>query len=133
MPSVDPESLGEDDVDIAQTADGYTLHTKDKRYPLTEEFDRSLLLKHFIQVDSGSTVDVAPTFHPSEHGLLVQSFVARIQPKGAPASAAQEMRVGFEYQTVSAIQIPARVSIEVPNVVEMDFALDGCIVNPASN
>jgi hypothetical protein len=124
------ESLGEDDVDIAQTADGYTLRTKDKRYPLTEEFDRNLLLKHFIVVDSGSTVDIAPIFRPSGRGLLVRSFVARIQPSGAPPSAAHEMHVGLEYQTVSAIQIPARISIEVPNVVEMDFALDGCTVNP---
>ena len=127
------ESLGETDVDVTQTGDGYTLHSKDKRYPLTEEFDRDLLLMHFITVDSASTADIAPTFRPSGRGLLVQSFVARIQPTGAGPAAAQEMHIGLEYQTVSAIQIPARITVELPNVVEMDFALDGCTVNAASN
>lgn len=127
------ESLGAGDVNIAQTGDGYTLRSKDKRNPLTEEFDRNLLLKHFIVVDSSSTVDIAPTFRTTARGLLLQSLVARIQLQGAPPEAAQEMHIGFEYQTVSAIQIPARISVAVPNVVEMDFALDGCIVNPASN
>jgi hypothetical protein len=127
------ESLGEDGMNLAQTANGYTLRSKDKRYPRIEEFDRDLLLKHFIVADSASTVDIAPIFRPSARGLLVQSFVARIQPQGAPPEAAQEMHIGLEYQTVSATQIPARISVEVPNVVEMDFALDGCTVNRESN
>jgi len=124
------ESLGEDGMDLAQTANGYTLRSKDKRYPRIEEFDRDLLLKHLIVVDSSTTVDLAPTFRSSAHGLLVHSFVARIQPQGAPPDASHQMRIGLEYQTVSAIQIPARISVEVPSVVEMDFALDRCIVNP---
>jgi hypothetical protein len=127
------ESLGEDDMSIVQIGDGYTLRSKNKRNPVTEEFDRDLLLKHFITVDSASTVDIAPTFRPSARGLLVQSFVARIQPTGAGPAAAQEMHIGLEYQAVSAIQIPARITVEVPNVVEMDFALDGCVVNAALN
>jgi len=127
------ESLGSDELNAAQTVDGYTVRSKDKRYPLALEFDRDLLLKHFITVDSASTVDIAPTYRPSGRGLLVQSFVARIQPAGTGPAAAQEMHIGLEYQTVSAIQIPARITVEVPNVVEMDFALDGCAVNPASN
>jgi hypothetical protein len=127
------ESLGEDDMNIVQTGDGYTLRSKDKRYQLTEEFDRDLLLKHYIAVDSGSTVDIVPTFRLSTRGLLLQSFVARIQPQVAPPQAAHEMHIDLEYQTISAIQIPARITVEVPNVVGMDFALDGCSVNPASN
>jgi hypothetical protein len=127
------ESLGSDEVNVARTGEGFTLRSKDKRYPLTEEFDRDLLLKHFITVDSASAVDIAPTYRPSARGLLVQSFVAHIQPTGAGPAAAQEMHIGLEYQAVSAIQIPARITVEVPNVVEMDFALDGCVVNAALN
>jgi hypothetical protein len=127
------ESLGEADLNVTPTGAGYTLRSKDKGRPLTEEFDRDLLLRHFILVDSGSTVDISPAFRPSAHGLLVESFAVRIHPPGAPPEAAHEMHIGLEYQTVSTIQIPARISVEVPNVVEMDFALDGCSVNPASN
>ena len=123
------ESLGEGDASVAQTADGYTLRSKDKHHTLTEEFDRDLLLKHYIAVDSGSIVDIVPTFQPSARGLQLQSFEVRVQPQGAPPGAARELHIRFVYQTVSAIQIPARITVEVPNVVEMDFALDGCTVN----
>jgi hypothetical protein len=130
------ESLGEDDVDLTQTSEGYTLRSRDKQHALTEVFDSDLLLKHFITVDAGSTVDIEPAFQPpaqpSGRGLALSGFVAHLQPAGVPGQGQQDMRVGIEYQTVSAMQIPARVTIDLPNVVEMDFSLDGCTVNPAS-
>ena len=126
------ESLGEDDVVIAQTANGYTLRSKDKQHSLTEEFDRNLVLKRFIAADSGSTVDIAPSFQPSTQGFLVNSFTAHIRPPGSPPENSQEMNVAIEYQTISSAELPIRLSVEVPNVVEMDFALDGCTVNTAS-
>jgi predicted phosphohydrolase len=122
------ESLGEEDMEIAQTENGYALRSKDKS--LTEEFDRNLLLVRYLAVDSGSTVNIEPTFKHSSQGLLLSSFVAHIHPAGAPANSIQEMHVELEYQTVSSAQIPARLTIEIPNVVQMDFKLDGCSVNP---
>jgi predicted phosphohydrolase len=122
------ESLGEEDVEIAQTENGYTLRSKDKS--LTEEFDRNLLLVHSIVVDSGSTVNIAPTFQQTSQGLRLASFVAHIHPASAPPESVQEMRIGLEYQTVAGAEIPARLTIEIPNVVRMNFNLDGCGVNP---
>ena len=123
------ESLGEEDLEIAQTAEGYTVRSKDKQHSLAEDFDRELLLKRFVIGDSGSTVDIAPTFRPTGQGLLLSSVVARVQAAGATTLNAQEMHISLEYQTVSGAQIPARVDVVLPNVVEMDFLLDGCSVN----
>jgi len=36
----------------------------------------------------------------------------------------------MEYQAVSGMQVPARITIVLQSVVEMDFRLDGCMVNP---
>jgi len=122
------ESLGEDEMQIAQTEKGYTLRSKDMS--LTEEFDRNLLLVQYIAVDSGSTVNIAPTFEQTGHGLLLSSFVAHIHRASAPPESVEEMHVRLDYQTGASAEIPARLTVEIPNVVQMDFRLDGCSVNP---
>jgi predicted phosphohydrolase len=122
------ESLGEEDVEISQNENGYTLRSKDKS--LSEEFDRNLLLVRYISVDSGSTMDIVPTFDQTSRGLQLLSFVAHIHPAGAARESVQEMRVGVAYQTVAGEEIPARLTIEMPSVVQMNFKLDGCSVNP---
>jgi hypothetical protein len=122
------ESFGEEEANIAHTENGYTLRSKDGS--LTEEFDRNLTLKTYLAADASSTVKIAPMFQPTSQGLRLGSFTAHIRPAGASAESAQEMRVGLEYQTVAGVQIPARFLIEMPSVVEMNFKLDGCIVNP---
>jgi hypothetical protein len=125
------ESLGEDDVDIHQAENGYTVRSKDKQHSLTEEFDSNLILKRFIAADSGSTVDIAPNFQPTNQGLLISGFTAHIRAAGSLPEKSQQMNVAIEYQTISGAQIPSRLSVQVPNVVEMDFALDSCTVNTA--
>jgi hypothetical protein len=144
------ESLGEDDMEVEQTASGYVVRSKDESadklkkkqksplqsqsqsqgQSLTEEFDRRLLLKHFTLVDAGSTASLTPAFQSTPQGLLVSSFDALLQPAGVPPANARQMHIAIEYQTISGIQIPGKISVELPNVVEMDFTFDGCTVNP---
>ncbi|HEY1903991.1 MAG TPA: hypothetical protein VGG56_16270 [Terracidiphilus sp.] len=123
------ESFGEEDAELAQTENGYTLRLNDKNHSVAEEFDRNLLLKQFVVNGSGSSVNIAPIFEPTSSGLLLSSFVARIQPAGAPAESAQQMHVAIEYQPIAGTQIPSRLSVEIPHVVQMDFAFDACTVN----
>jgi len=122
------ESLGEEDMEITQTETGYLLRSKDKS--LTEDFNRNLSLMHYVTVDAGSTVNIAPAFKPTDKGLLLTGFVAHIHPSGTPPESVQEMHVGIEYQTVSGAEIPASLTIEIPDVVQMNFKLDGCSINP---
>jgi hypothetical protein len=57
--------------------------------------------------------------------------VAETREPGAKAEApAQGMDVEMEYQAVSGIEIPSRITLGMPDIVEMDFKLDGCTVNP---
>lgn len=35
----------------------------------------------------------------------------------------------MEYQAVSGIKIPARITLAMPDIVEMDFKLAGCALN----
>ena len=129
-----PESFGDDDFALAQSESGYTLRSRDKQHAQTEQFDRNLLLTQFVTVESGSTIEVTPVFAPAGEGLRLSSFVVRIQS----ANTAQEMHVALEYTAVSqstgaAQAIPSKVAIEIPDVVTMNFALDGCVANPLAN
>lgn len=143
------ESLGEDEVATEATG-GYAVRSKnsmpnsapntapDKQKPpiqsqdqsVTEEFDHNLLLKHFTLIDAGSTASLTPVFQPTPRGLLVSSFDALLQPAGIAAAEAREMHIAFDYQPVSGIQIPGKIGVELPGVVEMNFALDGCALSP---
>jgi len=133
------ESLGGDDMEVAQTAGGYVVQSKDQSkdtqkspvqtHSVTEKFDRNLLLEHFTLVNAGSTSSLTPTFQSTPPGLLVSGFDVRLQPAGVPATDAQQMHIAFEYQTVSGIQIPGSINVQLPNVVQINFALDGCTVN----
>jgi len=144
------ESLGEDGMNVQQTASGYLVRSKENSaekspigkfkdkpkgtaepqgHSVMEDFDQKLLLVHYTLVDAGSTASLTPEFEPSPQGLLVSSFDAFLQPAGVPATDARQMHIGFTYQTVSGLQIPGSISVALPGVVEMDFMLNGCTVN----
>ena len=122
------ESLGAEDVEVTQNDHGYSVRSRDKRHSLAEEFDRELLLTRYVIADAGSVVDIAPAFQSTRQGLLLSSFVARVQPAGAPGEKAQEIRFSIEYQDVSGAPLPEKLAVDVSNFVTMDFVLDGCTV-----
>jgi hypothetical protein len=126
------ESLGEESADISQDANGYTLRSKDRNGSVTEVFDRGLVLKVFdLEGAATSSVKLMPVYRATPQGLLPASFVAETREPGAKAEApAQGMDVEMEYQAVSGIEIPSRITLGMPDIVEMDFKLDGCTVNP---
>ena len=123
------ESLGEEGATIAATDTGYTVRSGDKL--LTENFDGGLLLKRYLTTDAGATVDIAPTYEQEQHGLQLTAFSAQVSPGGGAGGQAQQMDVAVTYQSVSGMQIPSAVNIDVANIVTMNFKLDGCAANPA--
>jgi len=124
------ERLGEEGAQISETADGYLLRSKDGARGRSELFDRNMLLKNFTVTEAEGTVSLTPAFQATAEGLLLSGFDARVQAAGAPEESARPMHVAIEYQTVAGFEIPGKVSVETPGAVEMDFALDGCAVNP---
>lgn len=123
------ESLGEEGVTIAATDTGYTVRSGDKL--LTENFDGGLLLKRYLTADAGATVDIAPTYEQEQNGLQLTAFSAQVSPGSGAGGKAQRMDVAVTYQSVSGMQIPSAVNIDVANIVTMNFKLDGCAANPA--
>ena len=117
------ESLGEESADISQDANGYTLRSKDRNESVTEVFDRELVLKEFdVEGAATSNVKLKPVYQTTPQGLLPASFAAETREPGEPAQgSAQQMEVSLEYQPVSGLQIPSRITLAMPNIVEMDF------------
>jgi hypothetical protein len=118
-------------LEIAQTANGHSIHLDASGTSLTEVFDSSLILQQFdVVVTGGTTVNFTPTYKPTQNGLLVSAFKAHIQPAGVPPGQAQEMQVEIEYQTLGGFPIPAKINMDVVNSGTFNFVLDGCTVNP---
>jgi len=114
---------------ITKTVDGHRIHADLSGTSFTELLDDGLILRSFDVVAGGMTVHFAPSFKPTDKGLLVNAFHAQIQPLGVQTGHAQEMNVEIEYQTVRGFPIPARIGMEVVNVGNFNFLLDGCSVN----
>jgi hypothetical protein len=130
MPFVDGSAVptSSQDLEITRTEQGYKLHAVQGETTVTEMLDNQLLLKQFTVVMSTVTVNFVPAYKSTGQGLLVNNFVAHIQPAGIPPEQAQEMHVAIEYQTVDGFPIPARLAMNVVNSGELDFSLDGCAV-----
>ena len=125
------ETLGEETSNVSEDASGYTLRQKDRQELVTEIFDWGLVLKEFDVVSATtSNVNLRPGYQTTPQGLLPTTFAAEIRDPGASSqSPAQKMNVDMDYQQVSGVQIPSRITIVMPDIVEMDFKLDGCTVN----
>jgi hypothetical protein len=117
-------------LEITQTENGRRIHIDEGGTSVTELFDSSLILQHFDVVTGGMTVNFAPSYRPTEKGLLVSGFRAHIQPPGVAREQATEMHVEIEYQTLGGSPIPARINADVANSGTFNFVLDGCTVNP---
>lgn len=117
-------------LEIAQTENGHRIHVDESGTSVTELFDNSLILQHFDVVSGGTTVNFAPSYKPTQKGLLVSAFQAHIQPPGVAPDKATEMHVEIEYQTLDGSPIPAKINMDVANSGTFNFVFDGCTVNP---
>jgi hypothetical protein len=129
--SVVPDSA--DGLQITHTGEGHTIHAEQGTTALTEVFSSDLVLKQFNVVMSGTSIKFSPVYKPTDQGLLVNGFVAHIQPDGAPPEQAQEMKVAIEYQPVDGLIIPGHLKMDVAGTGTFDFTFDGCSANPKAN
>jgi hypothetical protein len=129
--SVVPDSA--EGLEITHTATVHTIHAAQAGTELTEVFDNNQVLEQFNVVMSGTSIKFSPSYTPTAQGLLVNKFVAHIQPSGTAPEQAQEMKVGIEYQTVNGLTIPGSLNMEVVGTGVFNFTFDGCTTNPKSN
>jgi hypothetical protein len=119
-----------DGLDITSNASGHTLHADQGTTSLTEVLDNNLVMQQFNVVMSGAKINFSPRYKATDQGLLVNGFLAHIQGPSTPADQAEEMHVEIDYQSVGGTPIPSKIDVEVSGQGKLNFALDGCDVNP---
>lgn len=126
--SVIPSSS--DGIEFTHTDKGVTLHADHGGTELTEVLGSDMVLQQFNVATGGAKINFSPRYKTTDQGLLVNGFLAHIQPPSTPADQAEEMHVDIEYQTVSGFPIPAKINVDVVGQGKFNFAFDGCTVNP---
>jgi hypothetical protein len=119
-------------LEIIHTEAGTRLHATQGVTSVTEILDSNLVLQHFDTQLAEALIKTNPAYKYTEKGLLVNSFVAFIQPTGVPPEQTQELHVVIDYQTIEGIQIPRRIDASVVNSGVFNFVLDGCTVTRTS-
>jgi len=129
-PFVDGSAIPESSagIEITPVGKGYSLNARQGTSEVTEILDGDLVLVHFDVAMDGATVKFAPTFQPTEKGLLVTGFNAQIRSADAPPEKTQEIRVGIEYKPVQEIPIPSRLTMESVGTGIFNFRFEDCTV-----
>ena len=116
-------------LDVTHGPSTFTLHSASNGTDVTEVFSNDLLLEKFDVIADGNSIKFEPTYKATSQGLLVERFLAHIQPAGNPPAPVQEMRVGIEYQAVEGFPIPRQLNMEVVGSGIFNMSLDGCTVS----
>lgn len=120
------------EVDLDQIDNGYRLRGKSAKIPLTEDFDRGLIMQHLGVTVNGTTISLTPGFQNTDHGLLVNSYHAHIQFLGTAQQETAESKVFVEYQTIDSLPLPSKINMTVTRnaqTLTLNFTLDECIVD----
>ncbi len=122
--SVIPSTSG--GMTVTRSATDTTIHIEQNGARVTEIFSNELVLQHFDVVTSGVSIQFAPSYQPTEKGLLVNRFDAHIEPVGQAAVPVQEMHVQVSYATVDGLPIPSNLNMEVVGTGVFNLSMDGC-------
>ncbi len=115
-------------LEMTATADGgEKIHLAQPSLELSEAFDSGSILREYDVTMSGTKVNVAPSYSPSDHGLLITHFHAMILSQDN-SQQAQEMNVEVTYQWLDGFPIPAHLVMEVTGVATLHMALNSCTV-----
>ena len=107
----------------------FTLHSVSNGTDVTEVFSNDLMLEKYDVIMGGTSVKFEPTYKATRQGLLVERFLAHLQPVGNSPGPVQELHVGIEYQTVEGFPIPRQVNMEVVGTGVVNVSLDSCTVS----
>lgn len=117
-------------LEMAATQDGgKRIHLVQKDVDMVEVYDAGFILREYDVITGDVKIELAPTFSPSAHGLLITQFHAMIHQGTAPQQTTQEMNVEVAYQDIEGIPLPSRLDMDVTGVAAFHFVLDGCTVS----
>jgi hypothetical protein len=109
---------------VTPDGDGVLLRSLDATKPLTEKFDRNMLLLEADVLSPEYNITSYPTFQDSPDGRLVVSLRNLVrQPPLAPPT---EITISTTYTRVGAYQLPATVLYEITNAGRFLFTFTNC-------
>lgn len=117
-------------LEITHTPTNHTIHAQQGATELTEIFSNNRVLEQFNVTLNGVSIKFAPTYKPTDQGLLVNAFIARISPPGVSPDHAQVMKIAVDYQSLNGLVIPSRLNMEVIGTGVFNFGFDACSTNP---
>jgi hypothetical protein len=118
--------------EVVRTADGPTIHAPGANGgKVTEVFSNALLLQRYSLDLSSAQISIAPAFHSTGRGLLVDHLQVRAQPAGTPAQPTDLVRFAVDYQDVEGNPVPARFNMAVEGSPAFDVAFDRCTLRRA--
>ena len=115
--------------DVTHGPSTFTVHAVANGTDLTEVFSDDLLLEHYDVIMSGTSVKFEPTYKATAQGLLVERFLAHLQPVGNSPGPVQELHVGIEYQTIEGFPDPAASEHGSCGRRIFSMSLDSCTVS----
>jgi len=117
-------------LEITHTPTVHTIHVQQGATELTEIFSNNRVLEQFNVSLNGVSIKFSPVYKPTDQGLLVNAFIARISPPGVPPDQAQVMKVAVEYQSLNGLVIPSHLNMEVIGTGVFNFGFNACSTNP---
>ena len=94
---------------------------------LDEDYDSNMLLTKAHVLMDESDVIASPTFSDTPRGRIISEVKSEVrQPPTAPPVF---VTMSAKYQTIGGYEIPSVLHFEVRNLLQIDFALNGCKVN----
>ena len=115
-------------VTLTAVADGVHLHAAYGTILIDEDFDKNMLLTNSHVVTPDMDVLARPIFMDTPDGRLLSEIHSEArQPVTAPPA---YTNISVEYQQVGSYRLPEIIHYDVKNVVQLDFRLTDCTVNP---
>ncbi len=115
-------------LEVAVTDDGgRKIRIKQPQLEMSETFDSGHILRQVSVTLTGMRVEMAPTYSPSDHGLVVTHLHFFIRP-ATDAQSTMEMNVEITYQWLEGFPIPAHIDMNVEKVVDVNVAFENCTV-----
>jgi hypothetical protein len=112
---------------ISSTPDGIHLSAGGGGTKLDEDYDSNMLLTKAHVLMDESDVIASPTFSDTPRGRIISEVKSEVrQPPTAPPVF---VTMSAKYQTIGGYEIPSVLHFEVRNLLQIDFALNGCKVN----
>lgn len=114
---------------LTQQDAGIHLHAATGTTSLDEDYDRNMLLTSVDATTESNEVKTTPVYSDTPDGRVIAEIRSEYrQPATAPPT---YFNLTVTYQSVGGYRIPAIIRYAIKNVMQTDFNLTDCTINPS--